>query len=197
MFCIKLIHKNSHRCPNRAAKRIFVEPSWPFSVWSVWWHCQNWFQQKFYSDRIPRLWKKIPRGTLVFYPLDFVRILISLKLNKSIYQNLVETTFDTNNYCRFTLVSWLVRVRDVIPFFFFFFFLSLSVSLSTSFVPTRSAYLQSFWYSSDRRTEGGRFSAGLTEASYLAVLLSAKHFFVFLMYVMALPNMSCGYWFLV
>ena len=30
------------------------------------------------------------------------------------------------------------------------------------------------------RTEGGRFSAGLTEASYLAVLLSAKHFFVVL-----------------
>jgi hypothetical protein len=29
-----------------------------------------------------------------------------------------------------------------------------------------------------RRTEGGRFSAGPTEASYLAVLLSAKHFFV-------------------
>jgi hypothetical protein len=29
-----------------------------------------------------------------------------------------------------------------------------------------------------RRTEGGRFSAGLTEASYLAVLLSAKHFVV-------------------
>ena len=43
-----------------------------------------------------------------------------------------------------------------------------------------------------RRTEGGRFSAGPTEASYLAVLLSAKHFFVVL-YVMALPNMSCGY----
>jgi hypothetical protein len=34
------------------------------------------------------------------------------------------------------LVSWLVRVRDVI-----LFFLSLSVSLSTSFVPTASAYL--------------------------------------------------------
>ena len=59
---------------------------------------------------------------------------------KSIYQNLVETTFDTNNYCRPTLISWLVRVRDVI-LFSFFFFLSLSVSLSTSFVPTRSAYL--------------------------------------------------------
>jgi hypothetical protein len=55
---------------------------------------------------------------------------------KAIYQNLVETTFDTNNYCRPTLVSWLVRVRDVI-----LFFLSLSVSLSTSFVPTASAYL--------------------------------------------------------
>jgi hypothetical protein len=38
---------------------------------------------------------------------------------KSIYQNLVETTFDTNNYCRPTLVSWLVRVRDVILFFYF------------------------------------------------------------------------------
>jgi hypothetical protein len=43
---------------------------------------------------------------------------------KSIYQNLVETT-DTNNY------FWSVDL----------FFLSLSVSLSTSFVPTRSAYL--------------------------------------------------------
>jgi hypothetical protein len=43
-----------------------------------------------------------------------------------------------------------------------------------------------------RRTEGGRFSAGPTEASYLAVLLSAKHFFVVL-YVMALPNISRGY----
>jgi len=43
-----------------------------------------------------------------------------------------------------------------------------------------------------RRTEGGRFSSGLTEASYLAVLLSAKHFFVVL-YVMALPNMSRGF----
>jgi hypothetical protein len=124
MFCIKLIHKNSHRCPNRAAKRIFVEPSWPFSVWSVWWHCQNWFQQKFYSDRIPRLWKKIPWGTLVFYPLDFVRILISLKLNKSIYQNLVETTFDTNNYCRFTCACPRCH-----PFsFFFYFYLSQSLS---------------------------------------------------------------------
>ena len=51
---------------------------------------------------------------------------------KSIYQNLVETTFDTNNYCRPTLVSRHVRVRDVIIFF---------ISLSTSFVPTRSAYL--------------------------------------------------------
>jgi hypothetical protein len=51
------------------------------------------------------------------------------------YQNLVETTFDTNNYCRPTLVSWLVRVRDVILFF------NLSVSLSTSFVLTHSAYL--------------------------------------------------------
>ena len=29
-----------------------------------------------------------------------------------------------------------------------------------------------------RRTEGGRFSAGPTNASCLAVLLSAKHFFV-------------------
>jgi hypothetical protein len=38
----------------------------------------------------------------------------------------------------------------------------------------------------------GRFSAGPTEASYLAVLLSAKHFFVVL-YVMALPNISRGY----
>jgi hypothetical protein len=28
----------------------------------------------------------------------------------------VETTFDTNNYCRPTLVSWLVRVRNVILF---------------------------------------------------------------------------------
>ena len=55
---------------------------------------------------------------------------------KSIYQNLVETTFDTNNYCRPTLISWLVRVRDVI-----LFFISLSVSLSAYFVPTRSAYL--------------------------------------------------------
>jgi hypothetical protein len=55
---------------------------------------------------------------------------------KSIYQNLVETTFDTNNYCMPTLVSWLVRVRDVI-----LFFISLSLSLSTSFVPIRSAYL--------------------------------------------------------
>jgi hypothetical protein len=35
---------------------------------------------------------------------------------KSIYQNLVETTFDTNNYCRPTLVSWRVLVRDVILF---------------------------------------------------------------------------------
>ena len=35
---------------------------------------------------------------------------------KSIYQNLVETTFDTNNYCRPTLVR-LVRVRDVIIFY--------------------------------------------------------------------------------
>ena len=55
---------------------------------------------------------------------------------KSIYQYLVETTFDTNNYCRPTLISWLVRVRD-----FILFFLSLSVSLSTSFMPTCSAYL--------------------------------------------------------
>ena len=55
---------------------------------------------------------------------------------KSIYQNLAEITFHTNNYCMPTLVSWLVRVRDVI-----LFFLSLSVSLSTSFVPTRTAYL--------------------------------------------------------
>ena len=47
-----------------------------------------------------------------------------------------------------------------------------------------------------RRTEGVRFSAGPTEASYLAVLLSAKHFVVVL-YVMAFPNMSRGYWFLV
>ena len=54
---------------------------------------------------------------------------------KSIYQNLVETNLDTNNYCRPSLVSWLVRVRDVILFF------NLSVSLSTSFVPTRSVYL--------------------------------------------------------
>jgi hypothetical protein len=36
---------------------------------------------------------------------------------KSIYQNLEETTFDTNIYCRPTLVSRLVRVRDVILFF--------------------------------------------------------------------------------
>ena len=36
------------------------------------------------------------------------------------------------------------------------------------------------------------FLAGLTEASYLAVLLSPKHLFVVL-YVMALPDMSCGY----
>ena len=43
---------------------------------------------------------------------------------KSIYHNLVETTFDTNNYCRPTLVIWLVRVRDVILFFY------LSQSLS-------------------------------------------------------------------
>ena len=43
-----------------------------------------------------------------------------------------------------------------------------------------------------RPTEGDRFSAGPTEASYLAVLLSAKHFVVVL-YVMALPNRSCGY----
>ena len=43
-----------------------------------------------------------------------------------------------------------------------------------------------------RRTEGGRFSAGPTETSYLAVILSAKHLFVVL-YVMALPNMSRGY----
>jgi hypothetical protein len=56
---------------------------------------------------------------------------------KTIYQNLLETTFDTNNYCRPTLVSWLVRVRDVIHFFY----LSQSLSLSTSFVPTHSAYL--------------------------------------------------------
>jgi hypothetical protein len=47
---------------------------------------------------------------------------------KSIYQNLVETTFDTNNYCRPTLISWLVRVRDVILFSFFFFYLSQSLS---------------------------------------------------------------------
>jgi hypothetical protein len=48
-----------------------------------------------------------------------------------------------------------------------------------------------FWYFyrvfEIRRTERSRFSAGLTEASYLAVLLSAKHFFVVL-YVMALPK---------
>jgi hypothetical protein len=43
-----------------------------------------------------------------------------------------------------------------------------------------------------RRTVGGRFSAGPTEASYLAVLLSTKHFLAVL-YVMALPNMSRGY----
>jgi hypothetical protein len=43
---------------------------------------------------------------------------------KSIYQNLAETTFDTNNYCMPILVSWLVRVRDVI------LFLYLSQSLS-------------------------------------------------------------------
>ena len=35
-------------------------------------------------------------------------------------------------------------------------------------------YLQSFWNLLDRQTEVGRFSAGLTEASYLAVLLSGK-----------------------
>jgi hypothetical protein len=52
---------------------------------------------------------------------------------KSIYQNLVEITFDTNNYCRPTLVSWHLRVQDVILFF--------NLSLSTSFVPTGSAYL--------------------------------------------------------
>jgi hypothetical protein len=37
---------------------------------------------------------------------------------KSIYQNLVETTFDTNNYCRPTLVSWLLPVRDDILLFY-------------------------------------------------------------------------------
>jgi hypothetical protein len=37
-----------------------------------------------------------------------------------------------------------------------------------------------------------RLSAGPIEASYLVVLLSAKHFVVVL-YVMALPNMSRGY----
>ena len=43
-----------------------------------------------------------------------------------------------------------------------------------------------------RRTEGGRLSAGPTEASNLAALLPAKYFVVVL-YVMALPNMSRGY----
>ena len=39
---------------------------------------------------------------------------------------------------------------------------------------------------------GADFSAGPTEVSYLAVLLSAKHFVVVL-YVMILANMSRGY----
>ena len=53
---------------------------------------------------------------------------------KSIYQNLVETT-DTNNY------FWSVDLYVSEMSSPFFSFLSLSVSLSTSFVPTRSAYL--------------------------------------------------------
>jgi hypothetical protein len=38
----------------------------------------------------------------------------------------------------------------------------------------------------------GPNGAGPTEASFLAVLLSAKHF-CFVLFVMALPNMSRGY----
>jgi hypothetical protein len=53
---------------------------------------------------------------------------------KSIYQNLIETT-DTNNY------FWSVDLYVSEMSSPFFSFLSLSVSLSTSFVPTRSAYL--------------------------------------------------------
>jgi hypothetical protein len=49
---------------------------------------------------------------------------------KSIYQNLVETTFDTNNYCRPTLPS-LVSLTCTCPrchHCFFFFYLSQSLS---------------------------------------------------------------------
>ena len=75
-------------------------------------------------------------SSCLILPTCLLKNINKLKVKfKSIYQNLAETTFDTNNNCMPTLVSWLVRVRDVI------FFLSLSVSLSTSFVPTRSAYL--------------------------------------------------------
>ena len=98
------------------------------------------FSSKFYSDRIPRLWNKLskrnPRAS--FYPLAFIRILISLKLNCSHdqYINIQQKLLLIPT----TIVGLLCQLTCACPRCHPLF-LSLSVSLSTSFVPTRSAYL--------------------------------------------------------
>ena len=69
---------------------------------------KNNFSRKFYSERIPRLWGKKyqEEPSCPILSTCLRKNINQFKVNlKSIYQYLVETTFDTNNYFRPTLVS--------------------------------------------------------------------------------------------
>ena len=87
------------------------------------------FSSKFYSDRIPRLWNKLskrnPRTS--FYPLAFIRILISLKLNCSHdqYINIQQKLLLIPT----TIVGLLWSVDLCVSEMSSFVFISLSLSL--------------------------------------------------------------------